>query len=52
MEEGRTEVIITTQKKCSIMFAIGESQPVFSLVISAAKLNDADFYLKVVESVV
>lgn len=40
------EIIMTTQKKCSILMALEEERKIFHAVLNVSKCFDPDFYAK------
>ncbi len=52
MKKEKVEVVLISQKKCSILLALEEHRRLFHLVVSASKCFDTEFYLKLVETLV
>jgi hypothetical protein len=48
MGSHKPEVVITTQKKMSIIMAIQDECKLFRAIISAGKCLEADFYVRLV----
>jgi hypothetical protein len=52
VRKEKVEIVLITQRKCSILLALEEHRRLFHLVVSAAKCYDPDFYLKLAETLV
>lgn len=49
MSSEKPEVVITTQKKMSIIMAIQDECKLFNAILSTGKCVESDFYVKLAE---
>lgn len=48
VRKEKAEVILLTQRKCSILLAVEDHRRLFHLIISAARCFDPEFYIRLV----
>lgn len=47
LKKQKAEIIMTTQKKCSILMAVEEDRKIFDGIINVSKCFDPEFYAKI-----